>query len=169
MRQYLSILGLAVALAPQQILFAQQDRVPRGILPGPEFEARQAGLWSIIKTGLQGPNRAAFWQNLESADLPGGANGIDLFEGTLISSTPADHPNEFMVAIGSSSTPEAKLQMREHLEKPIPDGSPVTFVGVATAYQSDPYLLTLEVETVNRLTVEDSDKKKGEAPKHDDK
>jgi hypothetical protein len=168
-RQYLAILGLAAALAPHQILFAQQDRVPPGIFPGPEFEARQAELWSKIKAGLQGPNRAAFWQNLESAEIPGGANGIDLFEGTLISSTPADHPNEFMVAIGDSSLPEAKLQMRKHLEKPIPDGTPVTFAGVAKAYQPDRYLLILEVESVNRLTTEDGPKKKSEAPKRDNK
>jgi hypothetical protein len=168
-RQCLSILGLAVALAPQQILLAQQDRVPRGILPGPEFEARQAALWETIKTGLQGPDHATFWRSIEGAEIPGGANGVELFEGTLISSTPADHPNEFMVAIGDGTIPEAKLQMRDHLEKAIPDGSPVTFVGVAKAYQPDPYLLTLEVEAVNRLTVEDAEKKKGEAPKHEDR
>jgi hypothetical protein len=55
---------------------------------------------------------------VEVCRAPGcGANGIDLFEGTLISSTPADHPNEFMVAIEDGKIAEAKLQMREHLGK----------------------------------------------------
>jgi hypothetical protein len=170
-RWCLSILALALAIALQSVSHAQQNRDAPVIFPDAEFEARQAKLWSGLKMALLGPNGATYWeQTLKDAGLPGGVAGIYMFEGTLVSSTPADHPNEFLVTIGDSTTPEAKLLMREHVEKPIPAGSPVTFEGKAIAYHADPYLLTFEVEGVNRLTEEDAKKKKkSAAAKQDEK
>jgi len=132
------------------------------------FEVLQATLWRNLKEQLLGPNGAKYWTTgMKDAELPGGVAGIEMFEGTLIAAAPADHPNEFMVAIGDSAIPEAKLIMREHLVKPIPIGSPVTFKGIASAYSTDPYLLTLRVEGVNRLTEEAAQKMKRAPPRQE--
>jgi hypothetical protein len=166
-RWYFFALTLALAFALQPVARAQRSPA---MLPDNDFESRQERLWTGIKTQLVGPDGERYWtRSAKDAKLPGGAVGIDEFEGTLVSSAPPDHPNEFMVAIGDDSTPEAKLVMQEHLEKRIPAGSPVTCEGIARAYQTNPYVLTFEVEGVNRITEEEAKRKKRETPEPDKK
>src|SRR5205823_14078644 len=82
--------------------------------------------------------------------IPGGANGVNAFEGILVSSTPTQHPKEFLVAMPGEKTPEITLKLKGQLERPLPAGAPVSFEGVVKAFVREPFMLTLEVETVNR-------------------
>ena len=118
-------------------------------------EELQAKFWAEIKEGLRGQHGTEYWSAMEGASLPGGFRGIDMFEGTLVSSKPADHPSEFLVALGVSEVPEVMLKLKGRLEKPLPPGTPITFEGVVKAYTRDPFQVTFEVETVNRAKVDE--------------
>jgi hypothetical protein len=130
----------------------------RTIAQEPSQDERQARFWANIKKGLTGSAGDAYWDALKGASLPGGANGIDSFEGILVSSKPADHPNEFLVAIGASETPEVLLKLKGTLEKPLQRGTPIRFEGVAVGYTREPFQLTLEVQTVNRARTDEKKK-----------
>jgi len=120
----------------------------------------QSQLWSVIKRELLGPKGERYFElSVKDARLPGGWNGLNAFEGTLVSSTPAEHPNEFLVAILDDKTPEVTLKLKGRLEKPLPVGTPISFEGVVRAFKKQPFMLTLEVETVNRQKRRDPPKR----------
>ena len=106
-------------------------------------------LWRSIKRELSGPHgREYFEKSLKDVQLP-------TLYGTLVSSTPADHPDTFLVAMADSSGPEVKLKLNGRLERPLPAGTPVKFVGVGSAFTTEPFMLTFQVGSVNRATVLD--------------
>jgi hypothetical protein len=127
----------------------------RTIAQEPSQEERQVRFWANIKKGLTGSAGDAYWDALKGANLPGGANGLDSFEGMLVSSAPADHPNEFLVAMDANDTPEVLLKLNGTLERPLQRGTPIRFEGVAAAYTRDPFQLTLQVQTVNRAKTDE--------------
>jgi hypothetical protein len=108
----------------------------------------QLALWLAIKRGLLRGGSQYFEQSLKNAYVPGGANGVEVFRGTLISSTPPEHPNEFAVAMPDSATPEVTLKLKGRFAKPVEPGTPVTFQGIPTAFVSNPFMLTFEVEEI---------------------
>jgi hypothetical protein len=102
-------------------------------------------LWRAIKRELSGPHgREYFDANLKDALLP-------TLYGTLVSSTPTDHPNTFLLAMADSNYPEVTLKVKAGLEKPLPAGTPVKFDGVGAAFTAEPFMLTFQVEAVNRV------------------
>lgn len=113
----------------------------------------QSRLWLIIKQQLSGPRaEQTFEETIQDAVLPGGMNGLKVFEGRLVSSTPAEHPHEFLVTLLNETTPEVTLKLQGELEKPLPPGTWVTFEGVVKAFKAEPFMLIFEVATVNRAT-----------------
>jgi hypothetical protein len=116
----------------------------------PGYE-QQSKLWLSIKRELIGPRGEQYFeQSLKDANIPSGANGVYAFEGILVSSTPAQHPNEFLVAMPGEKTPEVTLKLKGQLDKPLPAGTPVSFEGVVKAFAREPFMLILDVKTVNR-------------------
>ena len=108
-----------------------------------------AKLWTGLKAQLSGPKGAEFFEQLlKGARLP-------VLEGTLISSTPANQPREFLIAISDDKIPEVTLRLEGHLQKSLPVGTPVSFDGVAEKFTPSPFMLTLSVETVNRAMIPD--------------
>jgi hypothetical protein len=106
-------------------------------------------LWREIKRELSGPHgREYFEKSIKDVELP-------TLYGTLVSSTPADHPDEFLVAMADNPRPEVTLKLNGRLEKPLPAGTPVKFDGVGSAFTTEPFMLTFQVGTVNRATVPD--------------
>jgi hypothetical protein len=57
----------------------------------------------------------AFEQGLKDAVPPA-------LEGTLVSSSPKEHPSEFLVAMPGSDVPDVTLRLKGKLEKPLPAG-----------------------------------------------
>lgn len=101
-------------------------------------------LWRSIKRELSGPHgREYFKQVMKDTKLP-------ILAGTLVSSTPADHPNTLLVAMVDSDVPELTLKLKESLKKPLPPGTPVKFQGIAEAFTSEPFMLTFQGCTVDR-------------------
>jgi len=151
------LIGLFVFMSPVSNGQAAQSEPKPGVATerpsaqSSDHDDRQSRLWLIIKRQLSGPNaERTFEENVKDAFLPGGANGLKVFEGTLVSSTPADHPKEFLVTMLNEKTPEVTLKLQGELEKPLPAGTWVTFEGVVKAFRAEPFMLTFEVETVNR-------------------
>lgn len=104
-------------------------------------------LWRGLKRGLLAPNGRQYFENSVKHSL------LPVLEGTLVSSTPKDHPAVFLVALPDSDTPVITLRLKGSLQKPLPPGTPVSFEGVAMEFQAQPFMLTFDVETVNRATV----------------
>ena len=100
-------------------------------------------LWRAIKRKLSGPDgREYFEKSMKDAQIP-------TLYGTLVSSSPADHPYTFLVAMADSSDPEVALNLDGRLEKPLPAGTHVEFEGVALAFTTAPFMLTFDVENVH--------------------
>jgi hypothetical protein len=134
------LLAFAVA-APTHLALAQKSSSP------------DEKLWNELKAGLQAENSDDFFEhNLKDSLAPSGAKSVHAFKGTVISSRPAEHPREVVVAISDSTHPEVTLRFtdqqgkEDHLKKPINPGSRIAFSGVVTAYSKDPFMLTFEVE-----------------------
>lgn len=75
---------------------------------------------------------------------------IPTLEGTLVSSSPKEHPTEFLVAMPGSDVAEVTLKLKGNLAKPLPPGTPISFSGILLDFKAE---LTFDVETVNRATV----------------
>jgi len=102
-------------------------------------------LWRGIKQGLSGPHgREYFDKSIKDALLP------PLY-GVLVSSTPADHPTEFLVSMAGNPHPEVTLKVYGS-QKPLAPGTPIRFDGIGEAFTQEPFMLTLRVETVNRAS-----------------
>jgi hypothetical protein len=115
---------------------------------------RQVALWLDIRRELLGPRGSQYFEEeLKDAYLPGGANGVSVLKGTLISSTPAQYPNEFLVAMPGSVVADVTLKLKgRRFAKPVAAGTALTFRGIPIAFTSNPFMLTFEVEQVDLLS-----------------
>ena len=141
-----SLILILISLA--QPVVCQNQQTPRG------YE-KQSQLWRDIKEGLLGPGAEEYFEALKFATIPGGIIGVNAFEGILVSSTPSQHPNEFLVAMSGEKTPEVTVKLKSQLDKPLPAGTPVRFAGVVTAFTREPFMLTVEVKTIKRAVPSD--------------
>jgi hypothetical protein len=143
---------MPVSLAP--LIVRQEQQAPR------RYE-QQSMAWLEIKKGLTGPDAEKFLEALMGATLPVGMGSIGpngalhAFEGILVSSTPDQHPNKFLIAMPGNKTPELTLKMKGSLAKPLPAGTLISFAGDVEAFTREPFMLTLEVRTVNRVVRSD--------------
>ena len=102
-------------------------------------------MWQTIKTGLTGDNPDAFFDgSVKDAELPGGAEGVQKFKGTIISMTPATRPKEIVLAVEKPGVADVTLKFDEPLPGKMEAGEEISFEGQAKAYTKDPYMLTLE-------------------------
>jgi hypothetical protein len=98
-------------------------------------------LWRGIKQELSGLHgREYFEKSIKDVLLP------PLY-GVLVSSTPVDHPTEFLVAMAGNSHPEVTLKLYGR-QKPLAPGTPIWFDGIGEALTLEPFMLTFRVETV---------------------
>jgi hypothetical protein len=153
---YYQTMKLAAPMLLSFCLFHQplvsQDAVLKGDPP--------TILWREIKKALSGPNgREYFEQSVKDAVLP-------TLYGTLVSSTPADHPNKLLIAMADGSHPEVTLNLKGRLEKPLPTMTPVKFNGVAIAFTKEPFMLNIDVDSVTRGTYSPGKTIKSASPKY---
>ncbi len=72
------------------------------------------------------------------------------FRGTVISATPEKAPKEVVLGIRDPNTPEVTLKVVDTaLPGPAEPGTVITFRGVASDLQVDPFMMTFEVERKN--------------------
>ncbi len=83
---------------------------------------------------------------MKDAALPGGAEGIAKFKGTLISMTPAVRPKELILGIENPSVPDVTLKLDSALPGKMEPGAQIEFAGVAKSYTKEPFMVTFAVE-----------------------
>lgn len=104
-------------------------------------------LWMGVKKELSGPNGESYFAStVKGAGLPGGVHNVTQFRGKVISQSPANRPKEVVVGISDATTPEITLKFENPLPTAAEPGTEIAFEGVATAFNADPFMLTMEVE-----------------------
>jgi len=126
----------------------QADAINARIASDPQFK-----LWYTIKQNLTGDNGDAFFNsNVKDAEIPGGAEGVKTFTGTVISIDPPDKPTKVVVGIEDATKPDATLEFSQALPTEALDkikvGQKLDFSGVADSYTKDPYMLTFKDPTI---------------------
>jgi hypothetical protein len=107
------------------------------------------GLWFSLKQQLTGDNGPAYFSsNVKDAELPGGANGVKTFSGTILTVEPADKPTRVTVGIEDPTKADATLLFTNAIPtaalSKIKVGEKVEFSGVADSFTKDPYMLTFK-------------------------
>ena len=103
-------------------------------------------LWKRIKSELQGPEGAAYFENnMKGAALPAGVNGVTKFKGKIVSMTPESRPKEIVLAIEGMAQ-DATLKLDSALPGKMEPGAEIEFDGVAESYTKDPFMVTFNVE-----------------------
>jgi hypothetical protein len=126
----------------------QADAINARINSDPAFK-----LWYTIKQNLTGDQGDAFFNsNVKDADIPGGAEGVKDFTGTVISIDPPDRPTKVVLGIEDPTKPDATLEFSQPLPAAALDkikvGQKLDFSGVADSYTKDPYMLTFKDPTI---------------------
>jgi hypothetical protein len=111
---------------------------------------RQLDLWMSVKAGLSGAGGVEYFNlGMKDALIPGGANGVDWFRGTVISQ---NSPSVLVIGIEKPDQPEVTLELvtpsgqEARLQRTIPKGTVVEFGGRATKFSPSPFMVTFEVE-----------------------
>ena len=137
------------------------------LAPAPSFAQPRKPLrpssrefWTIIKTALTAPDGQDYFEdNLKGAMVPGGAGGVDLLTGTLVSAEPVAQPAVLIVAISDAKTPEVTLRLKDsdwqdtHLNGPVMPGSVIQFEGVPISFSQEPFMVTFGVSMTKRSHV----------------
>jgi len=105
-------------------------------------------LWvKTLKENLVKPDGDTFFDmTVKDALLPGGANGIMKFKGTIVSIAPATRPKEIQLAIEKPGVADAKLVLEMALPGKMEPGEPLEFEGTAKSYTKEPYTVTFDVD-----------------------
>ena len=104
-------------------------------------------LWQEMKAELTGANGATYFDNsMKDALLPGGAEGVKLFRGKLVSTTPEVNPKSLVISIGGAENGDATLVLDAPLRGKMDPGADITFEGTAKSYSKEPFMVTFEVE-----------------------
>ncbi|MGA8028894.1 MAG: hypothetical protein WB992_17265 [Bryobacteraceae bacterium] len=126
----------------------QADQMNQRIASDPQFK-----LWYTIKQSLTGDQGDQFFNsNVKDAEIPGGAEGVKNFTGTVISIDPPDHPTKVTLGVEDPTKADATLEFSQPLPssalEKVKIGSKLDFSGVADSYTKDPYMLTFKDPTV---------------------
>ena len=125
----------------------QADVLNARIASDPAFK-----IWYAIKQNLQDKGDPFFTSDIKDVDIPGGAEGIKAFTGTVISLDPPDHPTKITLGVEDPAKPDATLELSQPLPTEALDkvkvGQKLDFSGVADSYNKDPYMLTFKDPTI---------------------
>lgn len=126
----------------------QNDALTQRFSSDPQFK-----IWYGIKQGLTGDNgQQVFDSNVKDAEIPGGADNVKDFTGTVISIDPPDHPTKVVLGVEDPTKPDATLEFSQPLPAAALDkikvGQKIDFSGVADSYSKDPYMLTFKDPTI---------------------
>ena len=91
------------------------------------------GLWqTAIKDPLTKDGGDAYFEmSVKDSLLPGGANGVQKFKGTIISMTPETKPKQIVLALEQPNVPDVTLELSQALPGKMEPGEELQFEGVA--------------------------------------
>jgi len=126
----------------------QADAINARFASDPQFK-----LWYAIKQSLTGEKSDQFFNsNVKDAEIPGGAEGIRSFSGTIISVDPADRPMKVTLGVEDPTKADAALEFSSPLPagalEKVKVGSKLDFSGIADSFTKDPYMLTFKDPTI---------------------
>jgi hypothetical protein len=106
-------------------------------------------LWYTIKTNLTGDQGEQFFNSsVKDVEVPGGAEGVKDFTGTVISIDPPDRPTKVVLGVEDPTKPDTTLEFSQPLPASALDkikvGQTLDFSGIADSYTKDPYMLTFK-------------------------
>ncbi len=106
-------------------------------------------LWYTIESNLKGDQGDQFFNGqVKDAEIPGGADGVNNFTGTIISIDPPDRPTKVVLGVEDATQPDTTLLFSQPLPASALDkikvGQKLDFSGVADSYTKDPYMLTFK-------------------------
>ncbi|HLH03130.1 MAG TPA: hypothetical protein VKX25_10190 [Bryobacteraceae bacterium] len=127
---------------------AQADAINKRIASDPAFK-----IWFGIKQQLQGDQGQQFFDNnLKGFEVPGGAEGVKNFTGTVISIDPPERPTKVTLGVQDPKTADATLTFSQPLPASALDkikvGQTLEFSGVVDSFTKDPYMLTFGDPTI---------------------
>jgi tetratricopeptide (TPR) repeat protein len=104
-------------------------------------------LWQEMKAELTGENGQSYFENsMKDALLPGGAEGVKLFRGKLVSTNPEVNPKTLVISIGGAENGDATLLLDAPLRGKMEPGADISFEGTAKSFSKAPFMVTFEVE-----------------------
>ncbi len=127
---------------------AAAEKTNQRIASDPAFK-----LWYEIKQSLTGDQGDQFFgSNVKDTEIPGGAEGVKNFTGTVISIDPPDAPTKVVLGVEDPTKPDTTLLFSKPLPASALDkikvGQTLDFSGIADSYTKDPYMLTFKDPTV---------------------
>jgi hypothetical protein len=119
---------------------------------GPKSIQDGLALWNKLKAQLESKDGDNYFKSsLQNALVPGGTNGVHVLMGTVVSSQPAERPNEFVLALSDNIHPEVTLRLigtpgnQDQSNGPIAVGAKIAFAGIVMAYTKEPFMLTFTI------------------------
>lgn len=103
-------------------------------------------LWYAIKTNLTGDQGEKFFNSdVKDTEIPGGAQGVKNFAGTVISVDPPDRPTKIVLGVEDPTKPDATLVFSQPLPpNAVKVGDKLEFSGVADSYTANPFMLVFK-------------------------
>lgn len=110
-------------------------------------------MWVAVKQSLTGDQGEQFFtSSVKDVEIPGGAQGVKNFNGTIISIDPPDRPTKVVLGVDDPTKPDATLEFSQPLPASALDkikvGQKLDFGGVADSYTKEPYMLTFKDPSV---------------------
>jgi len=138
-------LNVTSAAAQEQ---AKADEINKRIAADPAFK-----IWYAVKQNLTGDQGEQFFSsNVKGVEVPGGAEGVKGFNGTVISVEPADRPTKVVLGVEDATKGDATLTFSQPLPasalEKVKVGEKLDFSGVVDSYTKDPYMLTFGDPTI---------------------
>jgi tetratricopeptide (TPR) repeat protein len=122
-------------------------------------------MWYAIQQSLIGDQGQSYFDaNVKDAGIPGGANDIKYFKGTVISMDPADKPTKIILGVFDPTKPDATLTFEDPVTSPVKAGDVLEFSGVADSFVKEPYMLVFKDPEVPSLKKAAAPKKSGKHP-----
>lgn len=135
-------------VSANQAATAEADAMNARIQSDPAFK-----IWYAVEQSLQQKGDSFFSSDVKDAEIPGGAEGVKWFKGTVISLDPPDAPTKVVLGVQDPKTPDATLEFTKPLPadalNTIKVGSQIEFSGVADSYTATPYMLTFKDPSIN--------------------
>ncbi len=139
--------GLTLTNA-NDIAQADAKKINDRIASDPAFK-----IWYAVKQSLTADQGEQFFNSsVKGVEVPGGAEGIKSFNGTVISIDPPDRPTKVVLGVEDPAKPDATLTFSQPLPAAALDkikvGQKLDFSGVVDSYTKDPYMLTFGDPTI---------------------
>jgi hypothetical protein len=132
----LAVLTVLVGCLFQLPIFSQSDKT----------KDPETTLWLNIKHALTDPDGQDYFKtSLKDCLVP-------TLHGTLVSSSPADHPNILLLAMPGSETADVTLKLAGRMTNPLQPGTLIRFDGIAESFVKQPFMLTFELQGAPRVT-----------------